>query len=165
MNEKVESVIALASLFFIGTSIIVGVNGLSQQITWSYKFDREIGDLFELADRASDASTKYNYLKQFGEALEKNGLTEGQSALYWPRPTSDLAHNYNASKSLLLRLEYLSKLDPKSFEYQTGMQQITLQEFCWFPIDIFRNGYLLKNGVWHLSVVPVDVENRCAERR
>lgn len=126
-----------------------------------YDFDRNIGDFFELADRASDAKTKTNYMEQFVQSLQKHDLTEGETSVFFGKPISSLQHNYNVALSLLSRLKALSQLDSTSFEYQTGMQQVTLQEFCWFPIHIFRQGYALKNGLWYLTLFPRDVENRC----
>jgi hypothetical protein len=129
-----------------------------------YRFDTQIGDKFELSDRASDAKTKLMYLDQFIEALKANGLTEGQTAIFWPRPTSDLAQNYNTVLSLRERLAQLADMEPNSMQYQQGMTQITLQEYCWFPINIFKQGYELKNGIWWAALLPHDVQNRCSTK-
>jgi len=130
----------------------------------SYRFDTTIGDKFELSDRASDAKTKLMYLDQFIDALRANDLTEGQSAIFFPRPSSDLAENYRTVLSLRARLAELADMDPNSMQYQQGMTQITLQEYCWFPINIFKQGYKLKNGIWwEGALLPTDVQNRCGK--
>lgn len=74
---------------------------------------------------------------------------------------SSLDENYKVAKSLQSRLEAISKLDPETSEYSNNMQQITLQEFCWFPIAVFEQGYLMKNGGWGWALLPPEVENRC----
>ena len=151
-------IISIVLLVFL---IAIGVNGIYQDVTWSYQYDKQIGDYFELSDRSSDASVKLQYFNKFVDALERNDLTNGQTSVFWQRPISELSYNYQVAKSLQSRLENISQMNPKSFEYQTAMQQITLQEYCWFPTNIFEQGYLLQHGVWGSALFPVDVENRC----
>jgi len=144
-------------------ALLVGatVNGAANWVNVGYAWDRGFGDIFELADRASDACTKAKFLGDFNNRLIAEGLNEGQSAAFYPRPTSDLASNFNVSKSLELRLVELCKLPQSDPAYQFGMNQVTLQEFCWFPINIFKQAYFMRHGIWGIYM-PKDVENRCS---
>lgn len=158
MSKAATAIFIIIVVAVVGTVAYYGLYAIQV----SYTFDTQIGDKFELSDRASDAKTKLLYLDQFIDALKANGLTEGQSAYLWPRPSSDLAQNYNTVLSLRARLAQLADMDPNSMQYQQGMTQITMQEYCWFPINIFRQGYDLKNGIWWNALLPTDVQNRCA---
>ncbi len=151
--------IAFISLIvFLGTFIGVGVHDWLIDL----EFERVIETHFEFADRASDAETKSLYFDQFVEAIEKHGLTEGaNSKLFKDQPNADLTRNYNIAISLQNRLHDLAEMDPLSEEYQYGLRQLTLQEFCWFPINAFQQGYSLNNGGILRPLVPQDNYDRC----
>lgn len=159
MSRGNGQIIAISLILVLLTAI--GANGIYQGVVWSYEYDKQVGDYFELSDRASDVQIKAQYFNKYVDALERNGLTQGQSSIFFQRPTSDLANNYQVAKSLQSRLDNITKMNPKSFEYQTAMQQITLQEYCWFPSNLFEQGYLLQHGVWGSALFPEDVVNRC----
>lgn len=144
-----------------GLLLYGGINNWFLQL----EFEREIGGHFDYADRSSDAITKLAYFNKFIAGIEKHELNTGKNSIFFQeQPKSSLDENYKVAKSLQLRLETISKIDPSSFEYSNNMQQITLQEFCWFPIAVFEQGYLLKKGGWGLALFPPEVQNRCVTR-
>lgn len=149
-------------LLLLLPSIILGWGGYYNWIT-DMAYQREIGIYFKYADRASDASTKSEYFNQYVDAIEKEGLTEGcTSIFYCEQPNAQLKDNYKALKSLQTRLNELKQLDEKETAYQLGMTQMTENEFCWFPIEPFRQAYMLRNGAWGDSITPDGVSNMCA---
>ncbi len=126
------------------------------------EFEREIETHFEFADRASDAITKSMYFDQFIVAIEKHGLIDGSnSKLFKEQPNADLSRNYAVAISLQNRLHDIAQMDPLSEEYQYGLRQLTLQEFCWFPINAFEQGYSLNNGGILRPLVPAGNYDRC----
>jgi hypothetical protein len=124
------------------------------------EYEREVEIYFEYADRASDAKTKADYFNQFIAAIEENELTEGpSSAWFQEQPNALLEENYKVAKSLQKRLNELALMDENSESYQYGMRQVTTQEFCWFPIQTFSDGYLLTNG--GIQLLPTGTYDRC----
>lgn len=156
------TIIAVVVIVFIIGLAVFAVNGMYQSQIWGYEFNKAVGDNFELADRASDAPTKLMYYEKFMVALNQYGLTHGPTAVFWNKPTSMLENNYAAAVSLENRLKTLTHTDPGSSQYQFGMQQVTTNEFCWFPIDIFEQGWYLQHGVWGSALTPQDVSDRCS---
>lgn len=145
-------------LIIIGTimSIIVGA------MSWyyGYTFDRDVGSYFELSDKASSVDLKLQYFNQFITALNDNDLNKGQSALFMTTKDSDLENNFNVAMSLQKRLVETNSMT-RDFGYQTAMQQL-ITEYCWFPIDAFRQGYYMNKGIWILALFPASTNNRCS---
>jgi len=157
--DKETAIMLIVGVLFLAFFI----NGGVQWSIQGYDFQQKVGNWFILADSASDAKTKAFYFDKFVDALEKEGLTTGHSAIYWQQPKSDLAENFKVVQSLQTRLHDIVQMDTKSFEYQTALNQITLQEFCWFPYATFEGAYLLRHGVWHMSLTPQTAGNRCSD--
>lgn len=155
-------------LFLIILLLISGALIYGAVYNWliSLEYEREVGKYFEFADRASDAKTKADYFNQYISALESEGLTTGASSIFFQeQPNALLEDNYKVAQSLQTRLNSVATLNSTSFEYATHMQQITLQEFCWFPEHAFWQGYALKHGAWGSALSPYDVVNRCATKQ
>lgn len=81
-----------------------------------------------LADRASTIDYKSQQIDLFVEALEKQGLAGTNDALILKTPENSFDENFKTLKSLQTRLTEIKTMDPRSFEYQTAIQQITAQE-------------------------------------
>ena len=130
--------------------------------TINLEFEREIEVHFEYADRASDAGVKAAEFNKFIAALEEHELTKGPtSKLFQEQPNSQLDLNYQAAKSLQKRLNELASLDPLSDAYQYGMRQVTTQEFCWFPIQAFKDAYSLRHGGILYPLTPGGARDLC----
>ena len=155
-----KELLIFLAIIFVGGGLLIG--GAIFNWLLVLEFEREIEGFFDYADRSSDALTKLDYFNKFIAGIEKHGLTTGKNSMFFQeQPKSSLDDNFKVAKSLQARLEAVSKLDPQSFEYSNNMNQITLQEFCWFPISVFEQGYLLKKGGWGWAFFPPDVQNRC----
>jgi len=116
------------------------------------------------ADQASSASQKSFYFDKFVQDLRDQGLTSGDTAIFYPTVNSRMEHLFNNTLSLQDSLHGTVEVCKagRTFDCNTAMQQITLQEFCWFPIDNFRSGYMLKHGAWgDANWFPKDQANRC----
>lgn len=151
---------AVTAIVLIILIVFCGFGGWNNTVV-HYNFDKEIGDYFENSDRASTAVEKLGYFNQFLAAVEREGLTSGQTSIFWQRPVGDLANAYKVALSLQARLEQLSQMDPMTSEYQFGMNQVTTNEYCWFPLSTFYQGYALMHGAWGDAITPASDVDRC----
>ena len=129
---------------------IVVVAALSIGAYWvGYTYDREVGGYLSLADDASTAPLKLQYLGQYREAV--HSIVTGEDArLVFTTPQTKAAHQFVVLDSLLQRVGEVAALDVSSFEYQVAMDQITGQEFLG-AIEV-TNGLLkdayVRQGGW-----------------
>lgn len=119
--SKVLAVIFLAML-------VVLVGTIVTHIREAYRYDREIGSYWSLADKASTITQKSEYVDKFVAALESQHLDGEYNALLFATPDNSFDKNIEALRSLQWRLREIQTMNPASFEYQTAIQQITAQE-------------------------------------
>lgn len=155
------SLLVILSMLFV----LYMAAGLVSSVFIGYNFDREIGQWFELSDKASTIDKKLDYLQKFDDAVQKFDLTEGQSTIFFPTKETSLEENYAVLLTLKKRLNETANLSASSQEYQWAIRQITEDEYCWFHVQLFKQAFCLKQGVWFLALFPSSNENRCAEVR
>lgn len=117
------------------TAIILGVflcvYQIQTQIRASYRLEKYYTNLWELADKSSTISAKYQYLLQFSSALQlgyNRGEFASHDAIWLQTPNNSFESNLKALTSLVERLAEIREMNPSSFEYNTAIQQITAQE-------------------------------------
>lgn len=95
------------------------------------KFERDYQSSWDLADKSSTISAKRKHIDSFYDQLEM-GFARGEfssnDAIIFPNPNNSFKANLDALKTLKERLAEVEQMDPKSFEYNTAIQQITEQE-------------------------------------
>lgn len=95
----------------------------------AYKEDYEYH--WSLADKSSTIDAKKRHVENFYNALEM-GHARGEFASYnaiiFQNPNNKFTENLKALKTLKDRLDEVDQMDPKTFEYNTAIQQITQQE-------------------------------------
>jgi len=161
MDSSTIGAIVFIGLLILGLGVLINGAWINWQVSLQYQ--RDIGGFFEYADRASDAKTKSMYFDKYVDALNKEGLSSGYSSVYFQnQPEANLANEWNVATSLQERLHALTKMDENTMQYQQGIQQISITEFCWFPDGAFEQGYDLKHGAWGSALTPYKVENSCA---
>lgn len=84
---------------------------------------------WDVADKSATIEKKSEYVDKFVGSIEKLKLNEGNSAVVFKSYSNYMPNNYDAIKSLQKRLHEVKDMDPKSFQYQTAMQQLTGQEW------------------------------------
>jgi hypothetical protein len=94
----------------------------------NYKYEKTISSYWNLADKASTIDQKIIYMDKFVKALESAGLTGKYNAVWLETSDNSFDKNLEAVKSLQSRLHEIKSLDPKTFEYNTAINQITAQE-------------------------------------
>ena len=115
-------------LCFLVWAIMCGYQ-LQQIIMAKYRFERDYLSKWELADKSSTIEAKAIYIGQFVGAIESNVTDFSEyNVLYLKTANNSFAQNLAALKTLNVRLQEIMKMDIKSFEYQTAIQQITQQE-------------------------------------
>ena len=95
---------------------------------YCYLYSVNVSQYLKLADDASTAQTKLEYLNKYKEATIKHiKRNEGRYVFKQNRLTRDV--QLSIIDTLISRLNDMNKMDTKSFEYQQAMLQITGQEF------------------------------------
>ncbi len=111
--------VALASLLLVSN------------ISGNYRFEKTYLSEWELADKSSTIQAKREHIGLFLAAL-KDGRDSGQfashNAIWMKTDNNGFSKNLAALESLSGRLDEIQAMDPKSFEYNTAIQQITAQE-------------------------------------
>jgi len=121
MKKKIGIILIIVSSLLITSDIISG-------IYLPYKYNNEIKSYWELADKSSTIDKKSEYVDKFVNALEESGLKGQYNAIIFKTPDNSFDYNFEALKSLQLRLHEIKTMDVTSFQYQTAIQQITAQE-------------------------------------
>lgn len=156
----------LLLLILLALGVAWTASNIIGYVQTSYNFDRTIGDKFELSDAASAVPVKLRYFNSFVQAMKDNDLTAGQSSVWFQRPRNDLANIWNITLSVQTRLVSLNQTctseGQSSFACTTSLKQLTTDEYCFFPINIIRDGWLLKHGYGWAVLLPSDVKDRCA---
>jgi len=93
-----------------------------------YEYSKEYESYWDLSVKASSLSKKIEGIDKFVGQLEKSGLQGKHNALFLETPNNSFDENFQALKSLQIRLHEIEHMNIKSFEYQTALQQITQQE-------------------------------------
>lgn len=109
------------------SSILLILN-IAFGVIGSYKYEKEISSYWELADKASTIPKKAEYIDEFVKNIELYNFKDKYNAIILTTPNNSFNLNYEALKSLQLRLHEISSMDVTSFQYQTAIQQITQQE-------------------------------------
>lgn len=120
-----------------------------------YEWDLLAGSQWELADRSSTLETKSHYINAFVlslESMDKNGMLSEYNALFLKTPQNKTENNISAIKTLKSRLEEVSLIDFKSFEYNQAIHQITAQEQGESNELIYdlRGAFLLGSNYWYV---------------
>lgn len=152
--------------------IVLGVLLLANQIRVSilsdYNYEKNYTQLWELADKSSTIPAKEKYIVTFVETL-KHGKSEGQfadnDAIWLKTPNNNFDANLAAVETLAQRLKEIQTMDPKTFEYNTAIQQITAQEQgqASHLMSVFKGCYLLQNYpiVWGVDWWKYDRFGTC----
>lgn len=118
----------------IGTLFLVAALGMCvfqafQAIKADYIWDRDYNSYWELADKSSTIVPKAEHVAKFVAEIEKNKEKFAEyNAVFMTTPDNSFKGNFEALKTLNVRLNEIRGMDVKSFEFQTALQQITDQE-------------------------------------
>jgi len=131
-----------------------------------YSYDVYIGQHLRLADDASVAGVKLDYLNQYKSAI-KERILRNDARYFFTRDRLTRDTQLKIIDTLISRLSDMSQMDTKSFEYQQALLQVTGQEFdhtmteinsvihsCWIRQSIFVFcGLYLSWLVWLLGMI------------
>src|SRR5438445_12689048 len=110
----------------IGIPSLFLINGGVYNYQWGYNFQQSVKSDFDLADQASSASQKSFYFDKFVQDLRDQGLTSGDTAIYYPTVNSRLEHLFNNTLSLEDSLHGAVEAckNGRDLNCNTAMQQI-----------------------------------------
>lgn len=139
----------MVSIIFVCVLALIFL--IIQELRATYRWERDIGSYWTLADKQSTIAAKAVYIEKFVVAIEKEKIT-GYNAVIFKTPDNDVSKNVEALKTLRDRLNEIKNLNPESFAYQTAIQQITAQEQgeAQGMISQIQGCWLLHNGYWYV---------------
>jgi hypothetical protein len=128
-----------------------------------YEYNKTYSSYWSLAEKASTIPQKSIYIDKFVSALENSGMNGKYNAVFLETPDNSFDDNLEALKTLQTRLTEIQLMDPKSFEYNTAISQITAQEQgeAHSMLKVFSgiwwktNHFMLWNWVCGINVVIV----------
>jgi hypothetical protein len=126
MDSQVKGGLVRFILILLGLAVVLG--GIGTCVSAHYGYSAGIRQYLNLADDASDAPTKLQYLQEYRQAVVEN--IHHNDARYWFKQrqyTRDI--QVQILDTLIGRLQTMTQMDPRSTEYQFAMQQVTGQEF------------------------------------
>jgi hypothetical protein len=143
-TTAVKFVSLLLAIFFTFLLFYRGV----REVLNNYEYSRTIESYWELGVKASTLEKKSEYLDQFVAGLNAAHLS-GNNAVFLKTPDNSYEQNFAALTSLQKRMHEIEEMDPKSFEYQVAIGQITAQEQG-------EAGKMLAQfeGIWYLNRHP-----------
>jgi hypothetical protein len=134
----------LLAVFF---TVLLFYRGVREVVN-KYEYSRTIKSYWDLGVKASTLEKKSEYLDQFVAGLNAANLS-GNNAIFLKTPDNSYEQNFAALTSLQTRMHEISEMNPKSFEYQLAIGQITAQEQG-------EAGKMLSQfeGIWYLNRHP-----------
>jgi hypothetical protein len=140
----VKSISLVLAIFF---TVLLFYRG-AREVMNRYEYSRTIRSYWELSVKASTLEKKSEYLDQFVAGLNAAHLS-GNNAIFFKTPDNSYEQNFAALTSLQTRMHEINEMNPKSFEYQVAIGQITAQEQG-------EAGKMLEQleGVWYLNRHP-----------
>ena len=147
-NRRGPSVSGICGvLFLISLAYVVGFLAFRYYV--GYTFERDIDAWMHRAQVAADAEDIREYMQHYKAGLESRHLTTGYWAVYFTRPDNSYELHYRSVVRVLERLEYVVKMEKKSVEYQTALDDIrgTLRE-----LPDLVSGYLWVS-FWFLQIL------------
>jgi hypothetical protein len=136
-------------IFLLVSSMLLFLLDMGFAIKTDYNYSRDYESYWDLAVKASTIEKKIEGIDLFVEALNKSNLQGKHNALFLETPNNGFNENFDALKSLQVRLHEIKEMDIKSFEYQTALAQITQQEQneAHEMLAVFRGIWFLKNNL------------------
>jgi hypothetical protein len=117
---------ALIAIIVLCSIILLG--GIATCVSAHYSYSLNVGQYLNLADDASVAAVKLDHLREYRVAIQKT-VQRNDARLWFTQRQYTRDAQLEILDTLITRLEQMSQMDPKGFEYQTAMQQVSGQEF------------------------------------
>jgi hypothetical protein len=145
-GAKGKNVKHFGALLLVVAVLILGTQ-IGGCVHAEYHYSKNVGSYWSLAEKASTIKQKSEYMDKFVDALSKENFA-ANNAIILATPDNETASNNRAVKSLQDRLHEIQGMNPKSFEYQAAIQQITAQEQgeAHGVLSELEGAWLLANG-------------------
>jgi len=150
MNKHTKVALVVTAVLFLAT--------IACGFVWylrGYLYDVRVGQYVLLADDASLPAAKWMYLHLYRDAVVK--YVHREDARYLLKQTRlSKSAQLGILDSLIERLNALASMPPDSMAYQTGMQQITGQEFdhVIYSMDAIFYGIYVRDNFWGRFLLP-----------
>ncbi len=122
-----------SGIFLLTFAILLALLQIGGLIATDYSFKRDIMSHWSLADKSSTIEAKSQHIQAMIQAIHArsapySGKFAQHNAVVLTTPQNSFQGNFEALKTLGTRLSEIQKMDPKTFEYNTAISQITAQE-------------------------------------
>lgn len=143
-SAAAKSIFLTLAIFFTALLAYRSVH----EVLNAYEYSRTIKSYWDLSVKASTLEKKSEYLDEFVAGLNAANLS-GNNAIFLKTPDNSYEQNLAALTSLQKRMHEINEMNPKSFEYQLAIGQITAQEQG-------EAGKMLEQfeGIWYLNRHP-----------
>lgn len=157
-NKSGQAGLIAFGIILVMLAIVWGVIGIISSVRAGYTFERDYLSQWTLADKSSTIAAKSQYITAFVGNLESNKNNfASHNAIFLQTPDNSFDKNVQALITLRDRLKDIEKMDPKSFEYNQAIQQVTAQEQgeAHSLISVIQGCYYLENYkmVWEWIAV------------
>lgn len=127
----------IISILAIVLYIIFGISSMN-------KYDTDFGANWQLSKSAATIEQKSIYIDKFVQDIEKGGFEGKFDAIFNPNDNNSYEQNLIVLKTLQQRLHELKILPMTSFDYNTALQQLTVQQ------DRISNNMIYTfSGIWY----------------
>jgi hypothetical protein len=108
--------------------VVLVLAGCGTCIRAEYGYSVSVNQYLNLADDASVASVKLDHLREYKAAIQET-IQRNDARYLFKQQQYTRDAQLRILDTLITRLDEMSQMDPKGFEYQTAMQQVAGQEF------------------------------------
>lgn len=125
-------------------------------------------DFFELSDSATTPEKKIYYMDKYLEGLRSEGLDKGVNSVFnSDRPYANNAFIYSLATDIRTKLVKWNATDPVTSPagYKLLQDDITWQDYCWYPRHAMHQAFQLKQGGWGAALWPPEQYDFCKGER
>lgn len=165
MNDTNRAVVGTLSLVGLVVGILTG--GILGYKAW--RIQQDIYGWMYLAQISNEPHDMYTYLSNVKSGMEAWGMTSGNSALFFPDPSTDMGKLYRAIGQDIDQSRYLESFDKGSPQYAINLDNLrgaireqtipayqyfanhdglVVSIFCWIGWIVF----LILGLIWLLTV-------------
>lgn len=104
--------------------LVVWIGGIGFAVMKDYEMNRDVLSWKDRAQVAANAPDMLGYIKTMRSSMENHGMTEGQCAVIFGTPATDMGKNYQAVLKIEERLQIIDNMDESSQAYQSGTDDV-----------------------------------------
>lgn len=148
--------------------LIFAVNGAYTHYVNAIGYETKIGDYFDQSDLATTPQKKLEFWDKYMSGIRSEGLDKGVNSVYnTAKPLANNTLNYELAGDIREKLVRWSEIDQieNPGGYKIIQEEVTWQDYCWYPKHSFYQAYQLNHGGWGAAMFPPDQYDFCSGQR